>query len=77
MNLLHIGLAFVLGLFIGSNLGVGLICLLQANRASTDDALWHLGQLYRKVTDPRDAWFVPPGGVIDNVQWFLERHGED
>ena len=67
---------FILGLFIGTSLGVGLMCLLDANGPSAYDAIWHLQQLYNLLTKDNDMVYYPKGGVIDCARRFLLRYGD-
>ena len=67
---------FILGLLIGTNIGVGLMCLLDANGPSADDAIWHLQQLYNLLTKTDDAIYYPRGGAIDCARRFLLRYGD-
>ena len=67
---------FILGLLIGTSLGVGLMCLLNANGPSAYDAIWHLSQLYNLLTEDNDMVYYPKGGVIDCARRFLLRYGD-
>ena len=67
---------FILGLLIGANIGVGLMCLLRTNGPSADDAIWHLQQVYNLLTEDNDMVYFPRGGIIDCARRFLLRYGD-
>ena len=67
---------FIIGLFVGANIGVGLMCLLDANRPSAYDAIWHLQQMYNLRTKTDDVIYYPRGGTIDCARRFLLRYGD-
>jgi len=67
---------FILGLFIGTSLGVGAMCLLRANGPSAYDAIWHLQQMYTLLTEDNDMVYYPRGGTIDCARRFLLQYGD-
>ena len=67
---------FILGLLIGTNIGVGARGLLNANGPSADDAIWHLQQMYTLLTKTDDVIYYPRGGAIDCARRFLLRYGD-
>ena len=68
------GFPLVLGLIIGSTVGVLLMGAMNANGPSVDDALFHLGR-WHWLLDEMGAIPVE-GGVMDNARQFLLRWGE-
>ena len=66
----------ILAASLGCTLGVFLMCLLDANGPSADDAIWHLQQLYNLLTKDNDMVYYPKGGVIDCARRFLLRYGD-
>ena len=80
---------FIIGLFIGTSLGVGLMCLLDANGPSVDDAIGHLSQMFYLVENANmcdftngvtynniDEGTVIADRVLDNARRFLLRCGD-
>ena len=67
---------FILGLLIGANIGVGAMCLLNANGPSADDAIWHLQQMYTLLTKTDDVIYYPRAGAIDCARRFLLQYGD-
>ena len=66
----------ILAASLGCTLGVFLMGWLNASGPNADEAIWHLGQLYRLIVHRRDAEVFPPGGVLDNARRFLLRYGD-
>ena len=80
---------FILGLLIGTNIGVGAMCLLNANGPSAHDAIWHLSQMFYLVENANmcdftngvtynniDEGTVIADRVLDNARRFLLRYGD-
>lgn len=77
------------GLFIGSTLGVGLMCILSMSGPSADDAIWHLSHLFwlvdEGVCDFRngnvhgniDEGTVTAMRILENTERYLLNVGDE